>query len=124
MTVSYLTIGGDKHPMVFSLGASEEISDAFGGLGAMADILSGGNESEKFHALGKVTEILLKYGRMYAGEVLREEVPPPLKYSPMVYIGVDEVAGLVESIFRLIKSDGNTEIKLKPGKNGAPTPAG
>lgn len=119
MRVSYIELLGQQYPMCFSLTASQELSDKFGGLGAMGEALSSKDIGELAGAVNAILEILLKAGRIYA-TAAGLDIPPELKCKPGDLIDVTD-GSAVQSIFQTIKSDTEREVETKnveatPGK--------
>lgn len=122
MKVNYLTLGGQQHPVCFSLGAGEELVEKFGvDLHELPDKLFGGTTAEQLRAMDVMLTVLLKYGRQYA-QYAGESVPEPLPCRPIDLIGIDEIGGMKSTIFGLIGKDAETSVELEDnGKNAEPT---
>lgn len=119
MKVSYIELLGEKHPMCFSLAASEELSEKFGGLEKMQKALTGGDIAKVSMAVDAVLSCLLKAGRIYI-KATGGELPAELPCRPADLIDVTDKAA-VESIFSAIRSDTSREVETKT-KNGKATP--
>lgn len=119
MKVSYIELAGAKHPLCFSLSATEEICEAFGNTDKMADAITKGNDFEKIKAVDKVLMILLAAGRRYC-EAVGIELPPALKCRPADIIDITD-GSAVEVIFGTLKNDTDRSVKAQ-SKNVEPTP--
>ena len=87
MKVSYVEFLGQKHPLCFSLAASEKILEAFKSLENMSDAITGDDLANKVHAIDRVLQILMKAGRIYAS-ACGEDLPPELPCRPAALIDV------------------------------------
>ena len=124
MKVNYLTLGGQRHPVCFSLGAGEELVEKCGvDLSELPDMLSGGSIAERFHAVDTMLTVLLKYGRQYA-KYAGERVPDPLPCRPIDLIGIDEIDDVTSAIFGLISKDAETSVELETDSKNAETTQG
>jgi len=81
MKVTYIELLGERHPLCFSLAASEALDESFGGLDRMTQALSSGSLSQTAKAVDTVLQILMKAGRVYCG-ARGDELPPPLPCRP------------------------------------------
>ena len=102
MKVSYVEFLGQKHPLCFSLAASEAILEEFQSLEAMSDAITGEDVAIKVHAIDRVLQILMKAGRIYAS-ACGEDLPPELPCRPadlipdeLEKIRAEIPAGLIE----------------------------
>ena len=118
MRITYIELAGNKHPLCFSLSATEEICDAFGDTDKMADAITSGNVAEKIKAVDKVLTILLAAGRRYCQEV-GMELPPAIKGRPADVIDITS-SSAVEAIFDTLKTDTERTVTAQ-SKNGEPT---
>ena len=79
MKVTYIELLGERHPLCFSLAASEALDESFGGLDRMTQALSSGSLSQTAKAVDTVLQILMKAGRVYCGaRGGRTAAPAPL----------------------------------------------
>lgn len=112
MKRTYINLLGEKHPLCFSLSATEELCDVFGDLDAMKECLFNGTTGEKLKATIKVLDILLRAGRRYC-ETVGEPLPPAIKGSVADLIdGTDAEA--VSAIFSAITGDADREVEAQP----------
>lgn len=119
MRVNYLTIGGKRHPVCFSLGAGEELVERFGvELTELPDMLTQGTIADRFRAVDTTLSVLLKYGRKYA-IYAGEQVPEALACRPIDLIGIDEISDITSTIFGLIGNDAETTVELEPDPKNA-----
>lgn len=100
MKVGYIELAGEKHPLCFSLSATEEICEQFGDLSGMAKALDSEELVPRIHAIDSVLTILMKAGRNYC-DVMGQELPPPLPCRLADVLGVfdkDAIAAIRETI--------------------------
>jgi len=76
MKVTYIELLGERHPLCFSLAASEALDESFGGLDRMTQALSSGSLSQTAKAVDTVLQILMKAGRGYFGGGAPPSPPP------------------------------------------------
>lgn len=89
MKLGYVTLLGQKHPLCFSLAATEEIVDEFGSIEAMQEKLTSKDVKDIIKTTDKVLTILMKAGRRYA-IAAGEPVPEDLPGRPADFIGVGD----------------------------------
>lgn len=118
MKVSYVEFLGQKHPLCFSLAASEAILEEFQSLGAMSDAITGEDVAKKVHAIDRVLQILMKAGRIYAS-ACGEDLPPELPCRPADLIDVRDPKA-TQAIFDVMKADTERTVEAV-GKNGETT---
>ena len=111
MKVNYITLGGVDYPMCFSLTASEELSDAFGGLDNISKALGDKDIGNLARAVNTILIILIKAGRTYV-EMTGGKTPPELKCKPADLIDVRDPSA-VESIFAAISADNSREVEVQ-----------
>ena len=119
MKVSYVEFLGQKHPICFSLAASEQLVEAFGSMEQFANELDGGDLAKTARAVDITFQILLKAGRVYASAI-GEELPPELPCRPADLIDVRDKSAIA-AIFAAIRSDTSRTVEVEP-KNGEATP--
>lgn len=107
MKLSYVQLGGEKHPVCFSLSAIEEIEDEFGSLDQMREDLTNG----KIKAINTVLEIMLNAGRAYCVG-MGMECPPRLKCRPADLIDVTD-SDVVKDIFAVIGGDSERTVEVR-----------
>ena len=112
MKVTYVEFLGQKHPLCFSLAASEKILDA------MSDAITGDDLANKVHAIDRVLQILMKAGRIYAS-ACGEDLPPELPCRPADLIDVRDPKA-TQAIFDVMRSDTERTVEAE-GKNGEAT---
>lgn len=117
MKVSYVEFLGQKHPLCFSLAASEKILEEFKSLDAMSDAITGDDLANKVHAIDRVLQILMKAGRIYAS-ACGEDLPPELPCRPADLIDVRDPK-TTHAIFDVMKADTDRTVEAE-GKNGKP----
>lgn len=111
MKRTYIELMGEKHPLCFSLSATEELVEEFGDLEVMKEQLFKGSMGQKLHAAVTVLDILLRAGRRYA-ETVGEPLPPPIKGSVADLIdGTDAEA--VTKIFAAITGDAEQTVEAR-----------
>lgn len=118
MKTGYVKLLGEKHPLCFSLSATEEIVERFGGTGQMTDALTSADTAQKLRAVDTVLEILMRAGRAYCAAV-GEALPKPLPCRPADVIGIDEANEVVSRIFDTITADASRQIEADPPKESA-----
>lgn len=121
MRLTYIELKeGERHPMCFSLSATERIVDEFGGLDEMTQaITQEGDLVGKIRAINTMLEILLDAGRRYCGE-MGIEMPPKIKCRPGDLIDITDGAA-IGKIFETMQNDSHREVEAK---NAGPTPEG
>lgn len=107
MKLSYVQLGGEKHPVCFSLSAIEAIEDEFGSLADMQKSLSGGSVK----AINRVLEIMLNAGHAYC-EGMGIEAPAKLKCKPADLIDVTD-SDIVKEIFAVISGDSERAVEVR-----------
>lgn len=107
MKLSYVQLGGEKHPVCFSLSAIEAIEDEFGSLDKMRDSLTAGS----IRAINSVLEIMLDAGRAYCvGMGL--DCPPKLKCRPADLIDISDT-DIVHDLFAVISGDTERSVEVR-----------
>lgn len=107
MKLSYVQLGGEKHPVCFSLSAIEAIEAEFGSLDSMRDGLTKGSVK----AINRVLEIMMDAGRAYCvGMGL--ECPPKMKCRPADLIDVTDT-DVVRDIFAVIGGDSERSVEVR-----------
>ena len=119
MKLSYVEFLGQKHPICFSLAASEELVEAFGSMEDFADALDGKDLAQTARAVDKTFQILLKAGRIYASAI-GEELPPELPCRPADLIDVRD-KDAISSIFEAVQADTKRTVETE-SKNGEAAP--
>ena len=107
MKLSYVQLGGEKHPVCFSLSAIEAIEEEFGSLDEMREGLSKGS----IKAINSVLEIMLDAGRAYCVG-MGMEVPTKLKCRPSDLIDVTD-SEVVHEIFAAISGDSERAVEVR-----------
>ena len=113
MRVSYIDLLGEKHPLCFSLSATEEIVEEFGGTEQMADAITGEDALSKLRAVDKVLDILMRAGRRYCAAAGLEMPESPLGCRPADVMDVTDPSA-VEAIFSTISGDSRRTITAAP----------
>lgn len=120
MRVSYIELCGEKHPLCFSLSATEDIIEEFGSVEAMGDIITGNDMLPRIRAVDTVLTILLRAGRAYCS-AMGMEMPAPLRCRPADVIDITS-GDAVSAIFDTMKKDGERSVEAV-SKNAEPTQA-
>ena len=107
MKLSYVQLGGEKHPACFSLSAIEAIEDEFGSLDKMREDLASGS----IKAINSVLEIMLDAGRAYCTG-MGMDLPPKLKCRPADLIDVTDTE-VVHDIFAVISGDSERSVEVR-----------
>lgn len=118
MRVSHIELAGNKHPLCFSLTASAELDEYFGGLDEMERVMTNGTLHQRARAIDKVLAVLMKCGRTYA-EAMGMELPAPIKCNPGDLIDVTDGTA-VQAIFSAISNDTDREVEVE-SKNAKAT---
>ena len=119
MKVSYIELLGEKHPLCFSLSATEEIVEEFGGTEQMTDAITSGDTVSQLRAVDKVLDILLRAGRRYCEAAGIEMPAKALRCRPADVMDVTDPSA-VQAIFSTISADSARTITATP-KNAEPT---
>lgn len=118
MRINYIELLGEKHPLCFSLAATEAICEEFGSTEAMTEAISSDNMALKLRAVDKVLDILLRAGRKYC-EVAGLDMPEkPLPCRAADVIDISDPSAIA-TIFGAIKTDTERTIEAK-SKNAVP----
>lgn len=123
MKLHYIELLGQKHPLCFSLAASEEVDAAFGGMGKMFEEMTSKDTVRIARATDKILQILMKAGRVYAS-ACGEELPPALPCRPADVIDASSRAGMetvTMAIIEAIQGDTARTVEAQ-AKNGEATP--
>lgn len=118
MKISYIELLGQKHPMCFSLAASERVDEEFGSLDAFLAEVQSGDTRRIARASDKMITILMAAGRTYVG-ALGEELPPPIPCRPADLIAVSDKES-IKAIFSTVRDDTAREVEAST-KNAAAT---
>lgn len=119
MRVSYVELLGEKHPLCFSLAASEELSEKFGSLEKMQKEMGSKDISKIAKAFDTILTVLLKAGRIYVSAT-GGGLPKELPCRPSDVIDVTD-KDAVTAIFTAIYSDSARTVETKT-KNAGATP--
>lgn len=111
MKVSYIELGGRKHPLCFSLSASAKLSDHFGDLDKMQKELSKKDIGTVARAADIILSVLMEAGRKYA-KYIGEELPPALECSPADLIDVTDPEA-IKAIFAAISGDTERNVEVQ-----------
>lgn len=116
MRLHYLEIKpGERHPMCFSLSATEAIIDRFGSLDAMRRAMEDSEDAAaRLRAIDDVLTALLDAGRRYCAE-MGVDMPPPIRCRPADLIDVSDPSA-IRAIFETIQGDSARTIEAR-GKN-------
>lgn len=112
MKVSYIELLGEKHPLCFSLAASEALSDEFGSLENMNKEITSGDIGKVAHAVDTLLTALLKAGRIYVSAT-GGELPKELPCRPADIIDVTDKTA-IEAMFEAIRSDSTRTVEARP----------
>lgn len=116
MRVNYIELLGEKHPLCFSLAASEELSEQFGDLSKMGAELTSKDAKRVARAVDKVLNALLKAGRIYAS-AMGHELPKPIPCRPADLLDVRD-SNAMEAIMKAMTADTKQEVQTE-GNAGA-----
>lgn len=119
MKINYITLGGQRHPICFSLHAMELIGEEFGSMDQMIAAVQSSDLAQMARSTNRMLEILLESGRLYC-QTMGVEVPPELTCAPgaLLDISSEEV---VQEVFGAITDDQAREVEIKPPKNAGAT---
>lgn len=119
MKVTYIELAKQKHPLCFSLAASEKLTKAFGGLDKMADgLIRNADEKQSVDAVDTVLGILLDAGRIYIA-ACGEEPPPKITCRPSDLIDVRDTT-IMQVIMEAMSEGTKREVEIET-KNGEAT---
>ena len=120
MRISYIELkAGERHPLCFSLSATERLIDEFGDLDKMRKaITETGSLSDQIKSIDIVLTVLLEAGRNYCKE-MGIEMPPAIKCRPADLIDITDPAA-VQAIFSTISTNSEREVEAS-AKKQAPT---
>lgn len=119
MKIGYIELGKEKHPMCFSISASEQICEEFGSFDGMAKALDDKDTAKRLSAIDSVLSIMMDAGRK-ACDVMGEEIPPPPAFRPADVIDISDA---LDAIYGTISKDSARTVEAKP-KKADPAPAG
>lgn len=120
MKLSYIELLGEKHPLCFSLAASEKLIREFGSLGKMAEKLESGDLAETARAVDNILSILMEAGRIYCNAI-GENLPSELPCRPADVIDIRD-GSAISAIFESIRSDTERTVEVEE-KNGKAAPS-
>lgn len=110
MKISYIELLGKKYPLVFSLAASEKISDAFGGFDKMQKSLTTTDTGKLAKTIDTMLSILMDAGQKYC-KMAGIECPPPLDCRPADLIDISDPTA-VSAIFTAISASNEREVEV------------
>lgn len=111
MRISYIELLGEKHPLCFSLSATEEMCKEFGSIEAMTVAMDSDNMGEKLSAIDTILTILMKAGRRYC-TAIGEDMPQPLKCRPADIISIDD-AKIISGIKQAMLDDTDRTVEVQ-----------
>ena len=114
MKVSYIKLLDRDYPLCFSLTASQELAEAFGGLDKMSKELASSDMAKMCKAVNVTLNALMKAGRIYAGAIGRE-CPEPLPCEPCDVIDMTDPES-IKAIFAAINGDTERSVETKKKK--------
>lgn len=112
MRLSYIELLGEKHPMCFSLAASEELSEAFGGIENMQKAVGAKDIGTVAKAVDTILTALLKAGRIYTAAI-GDPLPKELPCRPADLIDVTD-KDAITAMFSAISDGAAREVEAKP----------
>lgn len=113
MRVTYINLLGEEHPLCFSFSAIEEITDKFGGMSEMQEVLFSDDLGKQMKAVGQLLAILLKAGRRHA-KLVGLPLPKEIEGDITDLLGVSEVATALTKVVETTSNDSSQEIDAKP----------
>ena len=121
--ISYMEIGGKQYPLRFGIGAAKAMSEKFGSMEMMLELMKDRSENEIFDTMIWLIEVLIRQGCAYKN-IFEADLPIPDnapvkegKYIPLtkeeieVGLEISSVAQLKELIFGTVISQSTPEIK-------------
>lgn len=111
MKLTYIELLGQKHPLCFSLGAAEALTEAFGSIENLDKEIGSKDVGRIAKATNTLLEILLKSGRVYAS-AMGEELPPELPCRPADVIDVRDKSVLADAM-AAIRGDTKREVETE-----------
>ncbi|WP_313584197.1 hypothetical protein [Lacrimispora sp.] len=121
--ISYMEIGGKQYPLRFGIGAAKAMSEKFGSMEMMLELMKDRSENEIFDTMIWLIEVLIRQGCAYKN-IFEADLPIPDnapvkegKYIPLtkeeieVGLEISSVAQLKELIFGTVISGSTPEIK-------------
>lgn len=124
--IVYVEIAGTNYPMRFSISAAKAISERFGSLDKMGDILGDGVTSSALDSILWIVELLIKQGCAYANLFEKNMVVPdraPVKngkWEPIdaetlaIALDVKDIATLTEKIYQTIGVGQEQTVEAEP----------
>lgn len=119
-----IPIRGTSYPMCFSLRVVKACGDKFGGLDGLDTALTGGGDaldalSNCIWLLGQMLDAGYRYDRTNGGE----PVQPPDEDALLDTFGLDDLAGLKNSLTAAMTASNERSVEAEPGKNAEGTRA-
>lgn len=111
MQLTYIELLGKKHPLCFSLGAAEELTERFGSIEKLDEEIGSKDVGRIAKATNTLLEILLKAGRIYAS-AMGEDLPEPLPCRPADVIDVRDKTVLANAM-AAIRGDTKREVETE-----------
>ena len=111
MKVVYIELLGKKHPLCFSLAASEKLDETFGGLERMQEELACGEVRRIAKAADTILQVLMHAGRIYQS-ACGEPLPDPIPCRPADLIDVTDQTAM-SAIWSVLKNDTAQEVQTE-----------
>lgn len=124
--LKYITVQGKRFPATFSLGASRELADKFGGLSKIEKVLNGKEiTGEMIDGLVSIIHACIVQGVTYAnafepnadGEKIDGQFYALPKEVLEAAIGINDFETITAELREVIDTSSKTTIKTKAGKN-------
>ncbi len=120
MKIKSIELLGAQHPLCFSMTASQNLTERFGSLGAMAEQLISDDIPTRVDAINDALTELMKAGRIYA-KARGEELPPelPCRVADALPASFTSPVALILSV---MQGDSKREVEVEDtGKNAEAT---
>ena len=127
--MTYMEIAGKRYPMRFSLAAMRAVTEKYGSVDKMGDIMSGGNDVNTLDALAWIAGVLIRQGCEYKNifeTAASPEKDMPVedgKYVPLsdealaVALDVKDIGELSEKILEAMRVGQKKEINTETSGN-------
>lgn len=130
--VTYIELAGEKYPLVFSLGAAKKITEKYGEIDKIDEVLSLEHlDSETLGAISGILEILIRQGCEYKNR-FEGHLPPEMgahtedgKYVPLTQEEIELCIGLydgkaIDAIAGAINASSKQELQVETKNETAP----
>lgn len=106
----HVNLAGHDYPMRFTLGAARKMTEKYGDLSNMSDVLNKAGTNEQLEALNFVLKVSIESGMAY-NRMMGLEVPPALQCEPEDLLDIQSAQSAMEEIGRMMSGDMKREVE-------------